>query len=359
MTHLQFIFCHGLSGWGEYDRRYKRIPYWGMRTGDIMAHLRNLGYDCHAASVDPKGSAWDRACELYAQLAGTRVDYGRAHSLKYNHDRYGRSFAAEPLIPEWNDDTRIVLIGHSFGGVTVRLLAGFLAEGDEEEQKATYPADTSPLFLGGMGNRIAAVVTLAAPSNGTVSYDMYLDPGFHPEEVKVPLKYEMLSKLMRGSTKVKKEEKDARDYADYDMEIDHAMAINSRIHLLPHVYYFSVACSSTIRQPDGTYLPDVSKTEGMFVRTSTLMGQYKGKTPGGVEIGEEWRPNDGLVNVISARAPFNDPRKTFDKDRIEPGMWNILPDYDGDHGSLQGGFALKHDPRPFYEELTAIISALF
>ena len=43
-----------------------------------MAFLREKGYDCHAASVSPTGSAWDRACELYAQLAGKRTDYGAA-----------------------------------------------------------------------------------------------------------------------------------------------------------------------------------------------------------------------------------------------------------------------------------------
>lgn len=43
-----------------------------------MDFLREKGYDCHAASVSPTGSAWDRACELYAQLAGKRTDYGAA-----------------------------------------------------------------------------------------------------------------------------------------------------------------------------------------------------------------------------------------------------------------------------------------
>ena len=58
---LKFIFVHGLSGWGSYDKAYERIPYWGMRGGDVMAFLRGHGYDCYAASVAPAGSAWDRA----------------------------------------------------------------------------------------------------------------------------------------------------------------------------------------------------------------------------------------------------------------------------------------------------------
>ena len=58
---LQFVFVHGLSGWGSYDERYRRMPYWGMRGGDLMAALRGEGYDCYAASVAPTGSAWDAA----------------------------------------------------------------------------------------------------------------------------------------------------------------------------------------------------------------------------------------------------------------------------------------------------------
>lgn len=82
---LTFIFVHGLSGWGSYDPVYQRMPYWGMRGGDLMTFLRQRGFDCYAASVAPTGSAWDRACELYAQIAASRVDYEKAHSEKYRH----------------------------------------------------------------------------------------------------------------------------------------------------------------------------------------------------------------------------------------------------------------------------------
>jgi len=27
---MQYIFVHGLSGWGSYDKVYRRMPYWGM-----------------------------------------------------------------------------------------------------------------------------------------------------------------------------------------------------------------------------------------------------------------------------------------------------------------------------------------
>ena len=55
---------------------------WGMTGGDTIIYLNNQGYESYSASVDPAGSAWDRACELYAELYGTRVDYGEAHSRR-------------------------------------------------------------------------------------------------------------------------------------------------------------------------------------------------------------------------------------------------------------------------------------
>ncbi len=95
---IRFVFVHGLSGWGSYDKTYKRMPYWGMRGGDLISFLRDSGFDCYAASVSPTGSAWDRACELYAQLYGQRTDYGKAHSERNNHSRFGRDFSDCPLI---------------------------------------------------------------------------------------------------------------------------------------------------------------------------------------------------------------------------------------------------------------------
>ena len=58
--NLQYIFVHGLSGWGSYDEAYRRMPYWGMRGGDLMAYLNAAGYPSYAASVAPTGSAGSR-----------------------------------------------------------------------------------------------------------------------------------------------------------------------------------------------------------------------------------------------------------------------------------------------------------
>ena len=58
---------------------------------------------------------------------GARVDYGKVHSQKNNHERYGRDFSSCPLVKESKD---LVLLGHSFGGATVRLFSELMANGD-------------------------------------------------------------------------------------------------------------------------------------------------------------------------------------------------------------------------------------
>ena len=85
--------------------------------------------------MSPYGSAWDRACELYAQLYGERVDYGCRHSERYGHERFGRDYSDCPLIRN-PKDAMLVLIGHSFGGTTARVRAG---AGKHREKLREYP----------------------------------------------------------------------------------------------------------------------------------------------------------------------------------------------------------------------------
>ena len=168
-SELEYIFVHGLNGWGSYDRAYRIVPYWGTFGGDLMKYLGRQGFSCYAASVAPTGSAWDRACELYAQLSGTVTDYGKAHSERCGHERFGRDYSAEPLISDWKSGKKIVLLGHSFGGATIRLFSELLANGSAEEREATPEDELSDFFRGGQDDRIHAIVTLAEPTNGTTA----------------------------------------------------------------------------------------------------------------------------------------------------------------------------------------------
>ena len=358
MSRLTYVFVHGLNGSGEYDEHYRDEPYWGNKSGDVVAEWRSWGAEAHAASVSPQGSAWDRACELYAQLAGTRTDYGKAHSAEYRHERFGRDFSGQALIPSWDDGTRLVLICHSFGGVTARLFAELLAHGSAEERAATEGEGISPLFLGGMAERIFAIATLAAPTNGTTAYDMMLDPAFDARRVRVPLRYKLLNLLVKRATTIRTDGRDRRDWADHDMMVDNAQVLNARIGMLPHAYYLSVACDATMPGADGARVPDRAVMDPLLVRTATLMGRYSGVTLGGCRIDDAWHAGDGMVNTLSARAPFGAPQKPLDRSCIERGVWNVMGDLHADHAFFQGGFMRVSDPHAFFRDLYELLQSL-
>ena len=178
-----FVFVHGMGGWGEYEENAP-MPYWGgmsfngleMSVSDtnIVDILNSYGVETYEASVGPFSSAWDRACELYAQLTGTVVDYGAAHSEAHGHDRYGYSYEGKALMGEnWDLTTPINIMGHSFGGPTVRLFASLMYYGDEAEMAATGD-ETSPLFTGGH-DVIHSCTTFSSPNDGTPIADFLVD----------------------------------------------------------------------------------------------------------------------------------------------------------------------------------------
>ena len=353
---LKYVFIHGTAGWGSYDERYEKMPYWGMRGGDLISYLNEKGFDSYAASVSPFGTAWNRACELYAQIYGKIVDYGSCHSKAFGHERFGKDYTECPLIRDLTDDTKLVLIGHSFGGTTARMFAELMAHGDEDERAAAGEDDLSPLFRGGMEDRIHAVAALASALNGNSVFDMLADPDFDLKSVKVPWWSRRFGKMMSDNLQVPTDGRDARDCGDYDMQIDQALLLNRRMSTLPNVYYFSVPCAFTRKRGD-SYVPEKGM-EPFFVMRSFQMGQYTGVTKGGTRIDQRWKKNDGRVNTISEVSPFGAPRKRLDPDNLKPGIWNVFPVYKGDHMSLQGGLLHKKDIRSFYTDmLTMICSA--
>lgn len=362
-TNYKYVFVHGLSGWGSYDSVNKIMPYWGMLGGDLMAYLNDAGFDCYAASVSPTSSAWDRACELYAQLTGTVVDYGKAHSEKCGHDRFGKDFTGKALIDSFSSEDKINLLGHSFGGATVRLFAHIMAEGSAEEISVTDKAELSSFFEGGKGDYIHSIVTLAAPHNGTSAYCISTDdvPVTEDENLFESVKREIqntLSNMIGGATADRDESKAEWDNAAYDMYIDNALEMNKNIKTLENTYYFSIPCSASVKNDDGTYSPVESKMESLFVSSSKAMGAFKGTTEGGYVIDEKWFENDGLVNTISATAPFGAPSKSYEEGNVEKGIWNIMPTYDGDHMSLQGGLMKTNDIKCLYTDLLSMINSL-
>ncbi len=352
-TNYAYVFVHGLNGWGEYDVLDHFMSYFGSFTGSLMRYLRARGLDCHAASVSQVGSAWDRSCELYAQLTGTRTDYGAAHSARCHHQRYGRDYSRKPLLDAFDAEHKINLLGHSFGGTTVIEFLELMANGDAAERKATPKDELSPLFAGGKGSWIYSLTTLASPTNGTTVYEM-----INPETTSLDGIDKYPGQWFRDwFNGIFKTENPYTDTAAYDMQVDRAIEITGSCKMIPSVYYFSMPCSYTHLDKNGNSVPNADMVP-LFLSTSRAIGMYKGVTKGGVVLDEKWQENDGLVNTISERAPFGAPQKDIDMKHIKPSIWNVFPTINDDHMIFNGGLVRHTDARTFFVNYIQMVNTL-
>lgn len=371
-----FVFVHGLLGWGERDDINALVPYWGLAGAHILPFLRARGAQCYAASVGPVSSAWDRACELYAQLTGTTVDYGIAHSAEFGHARFGICYD-KPLFDGWSADKKINLIGHSFGGTTIRLFLDILADGRPEEVAAAKREGTavSPFFEGGRGGWVHSISAIGTPHNGTTFFEA--NPNSAAVIQSLFLAYaralgitkfkgvfdfqldqfgmlkksdesfaEAVSRVI-GSGKLPK-----ADSAYGDLSVDLALAINNQIALRNNVYYFSYPGSKTIISLTSyAHKPCLGMTPALKVFSADIGGYYDKKTAAGNYISKDWAENDGLVNTISAKYPTRSDGKCLTEcgsdgfvlqssmccNNARPGVWNVMPVVNYDHLALIGG----------------------
>ena len=369
------IYVHGLMGWGEHDQIYAVIPYWGL-TSDLMPYLTGKGYESYAASVGPLSSAWDRACELYAQLTGTTVDYGAAHAAEYDHARYGVTYD-KPLFEGWSADKKINLVGHSFGGATIRLFLDILADGSAEEQAAAKAAGTevSPFFQGGKADWVYSLTTLAAPHNGTTFLECCGDMTQFAAEASTTMAKLLGISDFKGVSDFQLEQfgfyrKDGETvlealdrvlHSDFlshndnvfrDLTIDRALELNDDIEIQPNVYYFSYAGDKTRQSTlTGERTSAVDMTPLFVPFANQMCGYYDQTTAGGFRIDKSWAPNDGLVNTVSALYPTDSAGRCLTQSGktgcvqqdgysnvgYQPGVWNVMPVRHYDHGNFIAG----------------------
>ncbi len=389
-VQYEYVLVHGLGGWGESSKMDNISSYWGASTGNLVEHLNSQGYQVNAPTVGPISSTWDRVCELYAQLTGTTVDYGEAHSKEHNHARYGRNYAT-PLIENWGEiinggqRVKINLVGHSFGGATVRMLTSLLEYGNQSEQDATGK-ETSPLFTGGKGNWVHSVTTLCAPHNGSSltciledlggiagidnTTDLLVSLCFKLSGITSPvnLTYDfMLDQFGIGEISGNDDDIEnavnqvtgmGTDHAGFDLSPDGAAKINESIKIVEDVYYFSYSYSTT---KEGSLLKGQVPESGTFAvlyPIAIAMGTYTGTTDGGIVIDEKWQKNDGLVNVISAQHPANEEWIDYNQDEVERGIWNVMPVKNGDHGTVIGLDSDIDSTQQFYTDWFSVIDSL-
>lgn len=364
-----YVFVHGMGAWGSYNKFNETWPNWGGASGDgtdLIKIFNEAGIESYAASVGPFNSAWDRACELYAQLTGTVVDYGEAHSKAHNHDRFGYSYEGNQLMDEvWDVESKINLVGHSFGGPAVRLFTSLLAYGDEAEIAATGE-ETSPLFTGGHDECINACILLSSVNNGSPIANLISDSDplmtmiftfaniagciFGDEVMMWRLQFGHFGITPKQNEKRAKFSPDAvknmvasKDHCGYDMTLRGAAELNEKIELVPATTYYSYTGRASTTTAVGTEVP-ISTMFAMFIPSSIYIGTLEGKTVDGITLDKNWAINDGIVPLASALYPTDDAENSFSYSEtlanggeIEKGNWYHMDIMEGfDHFDFSG-----------------------
>lgn len=378
-NNYPIVLVHGFLGFGPEQFTRSGFKYWGG-FDDIAGHMRSQHgqHTVFATAVGSISSSWDRSAELYYQIKGGCVDYGRIHSTHFEHrdERRppGKCWAADPannpnnyplaLYPAWDARHPIHLIGHSQGGQTIRALIELLENGSPHGDEGD-----GALYQGGKQGWVVSATTISAPHNGTSLRDAIgeLPPGarwFDP----------MASSPLWNQ--------DNFDSAQWEMGPDGARAFNGWVKTSPHVYYFSIANSATeagawccnqtdrliapLQSPQYHYprsdmAPLTKPYAGEWIVPSLGrrgLGSYTQSEPGRVPVDGSWFQNDGVVNTVSMRSPAGQPVRDYDGRPVR-GSWNFLQHYRSyDHFDVLGWPRSGPRAYPIYDSITAILFAL-
>lgn len=381
MNNYPTVFVHGFIGWGAEDGLNDSLCYFGVKTG-LLDHLREQGFEVYNPSLGPFSSAWDRACELYAKIYGGTVDYGKVHSEKYGHERFGRTYPG--LIKDWGekgDHEKINLIGHSFGGPTVRVFDYLLEYGNEEEREGTPEDELSPLFKGGQGHKVHTVNTLSGVNNGTTynafhgvlvnklmvlyvlyfvvllgnsklmdKYDFHLDHwGLMKDPKKVKIKRLRLPTTQWPT--IFRFINNELDNVGFELGPYAMEKINRQIHAHEGTYYFAYRACRTHKTLLGFQMPNSDMS--LFCKEAAVVsGHFMSPKLRAYGIGREWLPNDGYVNTIGTAAPLTEKSIEWTPEtKVEKGVWYNMPVAEKDHVSWNGLGESKEDLFAFYDEL--------
>ncbi len=384
------VFEHGFVGWGEQDGVYKFAPYLGIFHGSLTKEMNKRGFETYQPSTSGWQSAWDRCCELWAILNGGTVDYGKVHSEKYGHARYGRTYE-KGLIEDWGkpgDHEKINIVGHSFGGPTVLVFEHLLAEGSKAEREGTPEDELSDLFKGGKGDWLHTVTTLSGVNNGSnfaswlhtlgvividdivlcavtmlgnSKFNDYYDANMDQWGVMEDPKHRTKSGLRNPFAawkEIRRYDKNPNlDSIGHEMQVECMFLMNSLISMDKSAYHFARRALGSEPKGDGERQKMredatlIAKIAGII--TCNWRGLHLETVPQFQYEHKRDMPNDGLVTVVGQSAPLDKPHTDWaEGTEIEKGIWYNMPiENDKDHISWMGIGQKKDVYFDYFEEM--------
>jgi len=330
------IFVHGLFGWGPNEMA--GYPYFGKGITAMAEQLKannRSDIKVHAVNCGPVSSFHDRACEVFAQIFGDKVDYDgkdKQHSNLAQHGVSSKDYSGKALVPDWSEENPVILIGHSAGAHTCLQLQQLLA--DNFWDRLQRPSNA---------NWVEAVICISGVLNGsTLPYMLGCDPESGklsgPVGKFLGMGVQILGGLDRGLARnlfdwdleqwVGTETKDlptfikalensqfakGNDNLAYDLSLQGCQEANKRFKTNENTYYLSVVTEQTFgiglfkRELPSLFMNPVLAGSAFY--QAAVINFDKSHKPiegwGSADLTiDKWRENDGAVSSISQRYPF-------------------------------------------------------